>query len=407
MFPAELMVVRKAQDGTIRPLMIAPDHVDIAEKVIEIYRSSAGRTRKEISKDIVTIEYGIKNPKIVRGLALIMDRMSTFRNRSRVDSKQLRGFLFQMGPAVSPEERQEKIALAAEHFSVSPQDIEEAIYGDMDSENVLDQCPSITPEHLNRRYNLEQLTTLMYRSKFIEASGINNWYRFISLIKRQGLVFEAQGNPLMSVRIDGPNSVFNNMERYGSSMARVVERLTAFPGWKLHAEVEIKDRVYSVDLDSSISYYLPETDIEEEEAIPDPVVIGTRVFFPTRIINVHGQDVYVDIVYHMSPEAIKRRDEMIRSSGIKWITAVVGECKKFQGVLCFRNRVDWDAIIAKASEEYPATTDALREEIDRLYPNTEAILDLLDSRSIPLSHLEKIGYRIKWNGILPEIVRST
>ncbi len=406
MFPAELMVVRRAQDGTLRPLMIAPDHIDIAKKVIEIYRSSTGRTRKEISKDIVSIEYGMRNPKIVRGLAILMDRLSTFRNISRINSKELRSFLFQLGPAVSPEERQEKIALAAEHFSVSPQDIEDAIYGDMDSENVLDQCPSITPEDLNRRYNLEQLTTLIYKAKFIEVSGLNNWYRFISIIKRQGLVFEAQGNPLSSVRIDGPNSVFNNMERYGSSMARAVEKLTAFPEWKLHADVEIKNRIYSVDLDSSISYYLPETSIEEEEAIPAPIVIGTRVFFPTRIINVNGQNVYVDVVYHMSPEAIKKRDEMIKASGIKWITAVIGECKKFQGILCFRNRVDWDIIIAKASEEYPAATDDLKEEIDSLYPNTEAILDLLERRSIPISHLEKIGYRIKWNGILPEILRA-
>lgn len=400
------MVVRRAQDGTLRPLMIAPDHIDIAKKVIEIYRSSTGRTRKEISKDIVSIEYGMRNPKIVRGLAILMDRLSTFRNISRINSKELRSFLFQLGPAVSPEERQEKIALAAEHFSVSPQDIEDAIYGDMDSENVLDQCPSITPEDLNRRYNLEQLTTLIYKAKFIEVSGLNNWYRFISIIKRQGLVFEAQGNPLSSVRIDGPNSVFNNMERYGSSMARAVEKLTAFPEWKLHADVEIKNRIYSVDLDSSISYYLPETSIEEEEAIPAPIVIGTRVFFPTRIINVNGQNVYVDVVYHMSPEAIKKRDEMIKASGIKWITAVIGECKKFQGILCFRNRVDWDIIIAKASEEYPAATDDLKEEIDSLYPNTEAILDLLERRSIPISHLEKIGYRIKWNGILPEILRA-
>ncbi|KAA8923025.1 DUF790 family protein [Thermoplasma sp.] len=400
------MVVRKAQDGTLRPLMIAPDRTEIAERIIEVFRSSTGRTRREIAKEIVNIEYGIRNPKIVRGLALIMERLSKFRNRSKVNSREVRNFLFQMGPAVSPEERQEKIARAAEHFSVSSQDIEEALYGDMDSENVLEQCPAVSPEDLNRRYNLEELTTLMSRSRFLEISGIGNWYRFISLIKRQGLIFEAQGNPLRSVRIDGPNSVFNNMERYGSAIARSVEKLAAFSGWTLHAEVDLKGKLYSVDLDSSISYYLPTTAIDDQETFPDPVVIGTRVFFPTRVIEINGQQVYVDVVYHMSPEAIRKRDELIRSAGIRWITVVVGECKKFQGILCFRTRVDWDAVMARASQEYPVSVDPLKEEIDSLYPDTEAILDLLDRRRIPLSYLERIGYRIRWNGILPEVMRS-
>ncbi|PYB68074.1 hypothetical protein DMB44_06135 [Thermoplasma sp. Kam2015] len=400
------MVVRKAQDGSLKPMMLNPDNVELAQKVIDLYRSSIGMTKKEIMKGITNIEYGVRNPKIVRGLALIMERTSIFKSRSKVSSKDVRDFLFQLGPAVTPEERYERIKLTAKHFSVSPEDIEDAIYGDMDSENVLEECSSLSALDLNRRFNLEQLTTLMYRARYLEVSGVKDWYRFISMIKGLGLVFEARGNPLQSVRIDGPNSIFNNMDRYGSSIARAVERLTAFEDWTLSAEIAIKDRISSISIDSSIKYYLPEMRMEETDKFPDPVVVGTRVFFPTRIIEVNGKPVYLDVVYHMSPEAIRKRDDVIRSAGIRWITAVVGDCKKFQNIPCFRNKVDWDSLISYASKAFPAEIDPLKDEIDALYPNIDAIMDLLYSRGVPISYLERIGYRIKWNGILPEIYRE-
>ncbi|BAB59713.1 hypothetical protein [Thermoplasma volcanium GSS1] len=410
MFPLELLVAKKTENGSIRPIVIPPDSKWPAENVIDTFRSSIGLKRRELYERIKDIEYQAKNPKTVRSMALLLERISKFRDSFQVPSSEVRRFLFSLGPAVRPEERHTLVEMAAKHFSVGKQEIEDALYGDIEPEQRLISVPDITPDWLVRNYNLEQIETLIYKAKSMVVKKLSNWLPFIDAIKELGLMFEALNEEGLTVIIDGPNSIFGGMDRYGSALAQAFSLLAGSSSWSISATVSIGGKDYSVQLDQSLNYYLPEKrEGMLDKTYPEPINIDGRLYFPSSVMDIDGKKVYVDIVRNDDINRILKRDSKIRASGYNWITVYIGPSKNWSNYpLRFRSKIDWSLVQAYARKTLPKETkaDYVMAALSKLYPDIDAIIDFLDSNGLPLSIVEKYGYKVSWNGIVPSIEKS-
>ncbi|MGC8609603.1 MAG: DUF790 family protein, partial [Thermoplasmata archaeon] len=395
-----------------------PENTDYVNSVISLFESSIGLPRMEIEKKIRELEYTGNNPKIIRAIALVVSRNSKFEASGTLPPEEVRDFIFRYGPTITYEDRNEVLAKAAENFKVSVQDVENSIYSDLEDNMILKEINMKDPVAITKEFNAQELETLLVKSTKINVSIEGDWYRLISAIKRNGLVFEAFETPVKSVIIDGPDSMFRNMERYGSDIAKLSRTIINYSGWKMEADIRIKEKKYRMILDDSVSYYLPESRESDGPKVPDPVYVDHRMFFPSTIIDIGGEKIYVDIVRYGDPEKIRERDAIINKNGIKWLSVFLGDFK-LKGDLVFRNMINWDTVKAVAMKKFrsdkPKQTyelssediEVIRRDVDKLFPDSSAILSYLEGNMLrPERILKELGYRIKWNGLDPVIVKS-
>ncbi len=417
MFPTELLIAKKYNNGLIRPLFLSPENTDYVSSVLDLYEQSTGLSKMEIEKKVRDLEYNGNNPKIIRAIALVVERNSLFEINGTLPSGEVRDFLFGYGPAITYEDRNEALQKAAENFGTSVQDIENSMYSDMEENMILKEISMKDPLSITREFNAQELETLLVKSTKITVSIEGDWYRLVSAVKRLGLVFEAYESPVKSISIDGPDSIFKNMDRYGSDISRLSRTIINFAGWKMEADIKLKEKNYKMMLDDSISYYLPEAKEDGESKFPDPVYVNHRMFFPSKIIQINGEKVYVDVVRYGDPGKIAERDAMINAGGIKWMSVYLGDFK-LKDELVFKNMINWDMVKNAAMKRFGSSTgkarptyelssadmDVIRKDVDGLYPDSSAIINYLEENMLrPERILKEIGYRIKWNGLDPVI----
>ena len=195
MFPTQLMSVRRSKKGILRSVFLTEENSDYCTSIIELFSSSRGKTRGEIEEELKTMELKVQNPKILRGLALIMFRASEFRKPSPLDSEAVRKAIFSIAknPVVSPEERKAVLESVASSMSSTVQDVDEAIYGDKESNMVLLSPFNFSPDILAKRFNEEQIETVIMKSLWVEVATKTHTNDFIRNLRTKGLLYEEGG----------------------------------------------------------------------------------------------------------------------------------------------------------------------------------------------------------------------
>ena len=94
MFPVQLMAVRRSRNGTVRSVFLSDENSDYSLSVMGVFSRSVGRTRLEIEKELKVVELKSQNPKILRGLALVMFRLSGMERASKLDPAIVRNTIF-------------------------------------------------------------------------------------------------------------------------------------------------------------------------------------------------------------------------------------------------------------------------------------------------------------------------
>jgi hypothetical protein len=101
------MSVRRSKKGTLRSVFLTKENSDYCSSITDAFSRSVEKSRGEIEEELKTMELKVQNPKILRGLALIMFRSSEFRRPSSLDSEIVRKTIFSLArnPIVNPEEQ--------------------------------------------------------------------------------------------------------------------------------------------------------------------------------------------------------------------------------------------------------------------------------------------------------------
>jgi predicted nuclease of restriction endonuclease-like RecB superfamily len=412
------MMFRKSKDGSIRPIFLTAENTDYCFKVLDLFKSSLNSKKSEIEDRLKILELKSQNPKFVKGLALLLFRYSDFERASTLEPEKVRESIFREAhnPAFSPEQKYEILERVAHTFNVSAHEIEEAMYADKESEQILRKVYDANPDTLAKQFNLEQLETMLLKSVELKISEAKNWSMIYRKVKSLGLLYSIDHQN--AITVSGPVSVLEQTERYGARLALLLRYLVSMHEWRIDAKIVLKDsekvkKEYLLSLNSSVSYYLPPAKIEEPK-VPDikyrvvsaePVIIGDQAYIADYSIEIQGSKIYIDISRPVYVEKNRKVKELMRLNHINWeiFYYIENNEKSVKGEICFKNNVDWAAISKYLEDKYDKKENDLemiKRNIETLYPDSDRIIEYLESEGyVPDKILKSLGYRVKWEGL--------
>jgi predicted nuclease of restriction endonuclease-like RecB superfamily len=334
LLPLDLLVVR-TREGSIHPVFadISGDYLDLASRLIRLFKDSVGMKKGELLEQISTLEMENFDYRLVRGLSMILQRLGTFEMEAAVDSLLVRRKLFEAASSgslvYSEGARREIICKVADQLKISPELLEELIYADLDDELVLKEFRLVNSTELLRMYNLSLTQTLLLRSTYIEVEVSDGWKEIFRFLKFKGLMYSIEvESGLFRIVIDGPLSLIKLTQRYGAGLAKLFPLIIKSSRWKITGNVVRRGmfgkRIYNFKLESNRidAKIKPTSALIEEDLVtfdsyvekrffhdflslnsgwkilrePTPLVVGKHVFIPDFRFERKDVNIYLEIV---------------------------------------------------------------------------------------------------------------
>ncbi|HEY3272862.1 MAG TPA: DUF790 family protein [Methanocella sp.] len=391
MLSSDLLVTRVRGDE-IAPMFIMPegDHLELARDLIGIFGDHTGKKFGELNDILEEMEEQGFDYKLVRGLVSLLERRCDLRVESAVEPAAARRAVFAAAalayPVVTPEARESVIREAAATLMSCTEELEQALYADLENELVLASFRPPAPDDLIYHYNLSLAQTLLFKAtqlKFRASAGHKDVLR---QVKRLGMMYDAEYNDgRVDITVDGPASAMKLTERYGTALAKLLPFITASEGWNVEATIVRKDfsgapRVYrftlsqrkhgdlfrdwpedSVVFDSALeeSFYGAFASSNTGWAIsrePEPLITGKWLYIPDFLLEKDGMRVYVEIAGFWTPEYLRRKVAKLKEIKDRELIVLADEktsCEAFRdvpGVIFFGRKVPLKPVIHRLNE---------------------------------------------------------
>ncbi|MEM0117201.1 MAG: DUF790 family protein [Conexivisphaerales archaeon] len=368
MLPSNLLRIRVSR-GRIFPILAGSEsELKLASRLVELYRTACEERAKkgEIAVMLQKIEEEQESSvdyRLVRGLALLLERRCAFAVKSDVDPLRARMAVFELASKrkiSNQHQREEVIHEVARSMGVEASALESSMYADIDGELVLEGFSPLEPSLLLRYYNLSLIQTVLFKAMKLKFTASGNWKNIFRQIKRLGLMYtvekivEENGKDEYAITVDGPLSLFKMTDRYGVSLAKLLPQIVHSEEWSIQADILARNRgrVYALELHSSevkgmVEYLPPEefvepsiydSSLEEKFARSfellntgwkikresEPLVAGSNVLIPDFSFEKERVKVYLEIVGFWTEEYLRRKIEKLNSlsSDIDIIVAV-------------------------------------------------------------------------------------
>ncbi len=284
---SDLLVTRISR-GKIKPAYAAfdPENLELARLLIETFEQHVGKTYGDLLAELEGYEE--MNYRFIRGLSQLLGRRAVIETDAVVDSSVAREAVFEAcsGMALSSAEKKEALQKAAKKLSISVQELEKALWADLEENQVLKSFLPLSPAELLKQYNLSLTQTLLFRAVDLDIWIKGDFQKILWKILRSGLMYsledaeettgkkgaEVEKEELEELKdvhlhLDGPASLFRMSERYGNSFAKLFPTLVRSRGWRLKAGILYKGyqgkRILEFTLDDT-----------EEAFKPTPEAIG-------------------------------------------------------------------------------------------------------------------------------------
>ncbi len=438
-FPVQLMAVRRSRNGTVRSVFLSDENSDYSKSVRDVFSRNVGRTRLEIEKELKLVELKSQNPKILKGIALVMFRLSRMERPSKLEPATVRSAIFSKAkrPAITEEDRARIIKSVAEDMHTTPSDISMAMYADNEDNEILRELPSVTPEEVSKAFNMEQIETVILKSLWIDIRTSTNMGRFIRRARSLGLLYsESKENGIPGIRVSGPVSILEQSGRYGSKLALLVRYMLRFSDWELDASVRLKNgkekSEFMYHLDHSVSEYTGIGDQNSEDlpsfvsSNPLPLKAGNRTFYPDYAISTESSMINVFFTTPRYFAEDQKELASIRDSGNEIeLLCIAGKGEKCPvGAQCIKDSVEWDKLRDEFAEKrkknaapsrrenedirqtVPENTRHVRDmekvkaHLKALYPESGDMVDYLEFMGFPVEKtLEEAGFKTRWKGL--------
>lgn len=443
MLPSELLRIRVRQ-GKVYPLYAHIDTNDfrLAEQVIETFRQSVGKKKGELREKLKAFERGGFDFRLVRGLSTLLERRCVFGADSPVNPREARMMVFEeasRAKAVSVEQREKVLQDIAVKLNTTPEALERTIYCDVDEELILRDFEPIEADLLIKQYNLSVTQTLLFKSLRMEFTCSGNWQKIFRSIKRLGLMYSIErGDQGNIVSVDGPLSLFKMVDRYGTSVAKLLPQIVASKSWKIRAEVlgRNRDRIYLFELGSDqVKGFMEDVPVEEAskrsydssveehfarsfmsydsgwklEREPEPLVAGNYVLIPDFKFTKANLEVYLEIVGFWTQDYLEKKVSKLKSlTGVDMIVAVnenyagskFGKIKA--QIIYYRNSVPIKPILdhLRKSEEAIRQSEAkvILPTMIRLEGDIVDIEDIARKHSISVESAKEVLQNLEFEG---------
>ncbi|WP_254543383.1 DUF790 family protein [Halomarina pelagica] len=252
--------------GGYRPLFADADDEPLAERVLGVYREHVDEPRATLEAALTDLEREGGAFKLVRGFAKLLDREATFETRAAVDPERVRDAVFRRAEersVVTSDERAAVLREVADRFGVAPDEIEAALYADLDDRQVLATFePRWSAADLIAQYNLSLAQTALFDATEVRVRTADP-KALVSAVKRLRLMYEIRkvpderarpdgrsGPPVREVIVTGPDALFRRSRRYGTRFARLLRTVATAPEWYLEADIDDRGTERLLELDA-------------------------------------------------------------------------------------------------------------------------------------------------------------
>ncbi|AZI45241.1 DUF790 family protein (plasmid) [Deinococcus psychrotolerans] len=366
MLPTELLMF-KVKAGIVEPRLLKPNptHTALIARLIELFETSVGKRRFELSEELKTLEEGRRDYRVVRGLAHILaGDHSTFATGGVLSPPLVRARIFELSQAHPPARfrRQDLLEQVGRSLGADPQEVADALYADLPDQQTLVSFEAPDPQILLDRYNLAQAQGLLYRAYSLIITARRNeparYRQLISYVKFFGLMVTVEGDSDygFTLTLDGPTSLFGGTTRYGLSLAKFLPALLHVTEWDLSAALKPRkdlawtdptDTEWSFQLtseDGYVSHYPPPKEFDSAlesgfsdrfaklkspwklEREVDLVPIPGGVIIPDfRLLHEDGRSVLLEIVGYWRPDYLTKKFDRLKKSGRMDIIVAVSE----------------------------------------------------------------------------------
>jgi predicted nuclease of restriction endonuclease-like RecB superfamily len=281
MLPTELLRVRiSGKLNQIRPVFYAyekDNELSLPSKIIRMFEEMA---EKEISKanvdeNLSKLEAKYTDYKLVRGMCHLLEQRCVYASPGKIfsDSRNnntsaiyLRRKIFEessrIGYPVTENERKHILQKVALKNNLTIDELEVAMWNDLDKNKYLKNFDSLSPLQLVAWYNISILQTLLLSCVKLIFSiyGGFNWKKILRKTKQLGLMYflyyesnlESESNDhtknqdvalngkndkRVICTVDGPLSIVRLTDRYGAAMAKLVPLIILTQMWSIDATI--------------------------------------------------------------------------------------------------------------------------------------------------------------------------
>ncbi|MXV61133.1 DUF790 family protein [Natronorubrum sp. JWXQ-INN-674] len=412
MLTKDLLRVSRAGGG-YRPRFAGREHRPLAARVIGTYQGHVGESRSTLEDSLTELEADAEDFKLVRGFAALLERDATFETDATVDPERARRAAFEAAEAVgvvTDDERTMALVRAGESLGVSADDLESALYADLEEREVLAAVePRWDPEELLGRYNLSLTQTALFDATELRIRS-SDPKALISAIKRLRLMYEIRrldddstgsdgdgGIAEREVVVTGPTHLFRATRRYGTRFARLLRTVAKSETWSLEATIDDRGTEHTLALTHEDPVRVPDAEpiadvsfdstVEADFAArfsalnlewdlvrePEPLATGTRVMIPDFAFDYHHADfrVYFEIMGFWTPEYVEKKLAQLEALEDVELVVAVDESLGVGKEIAAR---DARAVPYTGSVRVKAVVDVLREYERQLVADSAAAL---------------------------------
>lgn len=228
-----------------------PDLLDLASRLLLIYRSSLDTPREELESLCNECLSSSRDLKLSRGILKMIDDHACYNSFKDVNYQELRRCLFRRSadlmihgglPADSREVRDAVFATSPEEFAPMAQ----RIYPDLPGSERLIKVPDFSPEEVLARYNLSLAQSLILyttelnavifdpnQSKLRKLMNYLKFFRLLALAEFQ----KSDGETEIKLKISGPASILENSTKYGLQLACFFPAVCKMQNWKISCDI--------------------------------------------------------------------------------------------------------------------------------------------------------------------------
>ena len=307
--------------------------IEIAKQVIQVFEHTYQHrhVKEKLGQSLKGLEQTDKDYKLIRGLAAILEKRSTFgsilqihsKNSHRDDSKQtielvrnlnamdLRRNVFdesaRQNIALSDQTRKSILEKISNKLRISNEMLSKAMWSDLDENMIMDTFLPINAEKLLLLYNISLIQTLLFGCLKVRiglGSDLNigtRWKEVLREVKRLGLMYwldladetaqESKENKIIC-SIEGALNVIKLTDRYGVAIAKILPAIMKSERWHIQADIlrithsgkklvyefEISEKSYpnSLPLDKMIKMRVENSFYQYKESIKNSLSITSK-----------------------------------------------------------------------------------------------------------------------------------
>lgn len=251
-------LLRLRASGTeIRPVRTKPERaLPLAEALLEVFRSSTGKTLEALEAEIGTVTVAATDVKVRQGLAKLLKDDLELSVTSSEETASIRARVFALAAEerkASSFDREKVLATIGAELGRSPKELDQNLFCDLRGETRVISAPLPTADVLLERYERAQEDALLMRATVVKATipkvAPATFRAIFRKLKFLGLLFrvhrrDPEADEGFTLTIDGPSSLFGPTTRYGISFVHLLPTLRLAGGVSLTAEIRYRNRTY-------------------------------------------------------------------------------------------------------------------------------------------------------------------